>query len=208
MPDLESLDSYPYSGHSVVMGKRHLSWQDSEAVLVHFGRRCRYARHEYREFVAAGIGQGRRPDLTGGGLVRSAGGWAAVRGLRRAEAHAKSDERILGDGDFVDQVLAEANDLVERRYELKSRGIGVKEIAEGVARLMGMEPEEVWLEGRYRHLVTACSLICYWSVRELGESMASLGRRFGVSIVAVSKSVRRGARIVREEGYELEKLIS
>ncbi len=208
MPDLDSLDTYTYSGHHVVMGKRHLSWQDSEAVLVRFGRRSGYARHEYREFVAAGIGQGRRPDLTGGGLVRSAGGWAAVRELRRAESHAKSDERILGDGDFVDRVLAKSDDLVERRYGLKSRGIGVEEIAGGVAGLMGMEPEEVWHEGRYRNLVVARSLVCYWSVRELGESMASLARRFGVSTVAVSKSVRRGAQIVREKGYELDKLIS
>ncbi len=63
--------------------------------------------------------------------------------------------------------------------------------------------EEVWAPGRYKHLVTARSLICYWAVRDLGVSQTSLARRFGISEVAISKSVRRGAEIVKREGYEL-----
>ncbi len=208
VPDIESLDSYTYSGHSAIMGSRHYSWQDCETVLTRFGKHSLHARREYREYIAAGKDQGRRPNLTGGGLIRSAGGWTAVLEQRKGKTHAKSDERILGDGDFVDQVLAEADDLVEFRHRLRSRGIGVEDIAKVVAGLIGIKPEEVWHEGRYRHLVIARSLICYWSVRELGESMASMARRFKVSTVAVSKSVRRGAQIVREEGHDLVKLIS
>lgn len=45
-------------------------------------------------FVKKGINQGRRPELIGGGLVRSAGGWQAVQALRQAGIHQKSDERI------------------------------------------------------------------------------------------------------------------
>ena len=52
-----------------------------------------------------GIADGKRPELTGGGLIRSVGGWAAAKALRRANALQKGDERILGDGDFVDTVL-------------------------------------------------------------------------------------------------------
>jgi hypothetical protein len=39
----------------------------------------------------------------GGGLTRSMGGWAAVKSMRKANIFEKSDERILGDGDFVEQ---------------------------------------------------------------------------------------------------------
>ncbi len=46
--------------------------------------------------------------MTGGGLIRSTGGWAAVKELRKTKVHVKSDERILGDGDFVDEVLSKA----------------------------------------------------------------------------------------------------
>jgi len=39
--------------------------------------------------------------LIGGGLIRSQGGWANVKAMRRAKIFEKADERILGDGDFV-----------------------------------------------------------------------------------------------------------
>jgi len=44
--------------------------------------------------------QGRRPDLVGGGLLRSHGGWASLKALRKAGAHQKGDERILGESTF------------------------------------------------------------------------------------------------------------
>jgi hypothetical protein len=44
---------------------------------------------------------GRGPELTGGGLIRSMGGWTSVKALRSAKAYMKGDERILGDGDFL-----------------------------------------------------------------------------------------------------------
>ena len=65
--------------------------------------------------------------------------------------------------------------------------------------------QQVWQPGKYQHLVTARSLLCYWAVRELGVTMVSLAQRLGISTVAVSKSVQRGARIVQENGYELFK---
>ena len=48
---------------------------------------------------------GKRPELTGGGLVRSAGGWSALKTLRKANVYIKGDERILGDSDFVEGTL-------------------------------------------------------------------------------------------------------
>jgi putative transposase len=66
--------------------------------------------------------QGRRPELTGGGLIRSAGGWEEVKRMREAKEFQKSDERILGDGDFVEEVLGACNEKMERRYRLKARG--------------------------------------------------------------------------------------
>ena len=48
--------------------------------------------------------------LTGGGLVRSAGGWQQISSLRQVDAHLKSDERILGDSEFVETVLKEAEE--------------------------------------------------------------------------------------------------
>jgi putative transposase len=66
------------------MGNIRNDWQDTESVLKLFGKRCVPARRAYRVFIEEGIDQGRRPDLVGGGLLRSAGGWVAVGALRKA----------------------------------------------------------------------------------------------------------------------------
>ncbi len=35
---VRSLDSYPWSGHAVLIGKGEASWQEPEQVLLQFGR--------------------------------------------------------------------------------------------------------------------------------------------------------------------------
>ena len=72
--DIKKLDSYPYVGHSVILNKKKNGWQDVDYVLALFGSKKAAARRQYRDYVEEGIAQGRRPDLTGGGLVRSLGG--------------------------------------------------------------------------------------------------------------------------------------
>ncbi|MBW2569528.1 MAG: hypothetical protein JRD93_04485 [Deltaproteobacteria bacterium] len=56
------------------MGKKKRQWQDIEYVLGFFGKRIGKARKEYRSYVEKGIPMGRRPELVGGGLIRSLGG--------------------------------------------------------------------------------------------------------------------------------------
>ena len=67
---LTQLDTYPFSGHSTLMDTVKRPWQEVNAVLGMFGEKRRQARRRYRSFVEKGIPQGRRKDLTGGGLVR------------------------------------------------------------------------------------------------------------------------------------------
>jgi hypothetical protein len=57
-------------------------WQQVGSVLELFGKRKSDARKAYLQFVKKGVLQGRRPELTGGGLLRSIGGWAALSALR------------------------------------------------------------------------------------------------------------------------------
>ena len=87
--DLRGLDKYPYSGHSGILGRRKNDWQDINYVLNHFNSNPTIARRRYRAFVKEGISQGRRPDLIGGGLIRSAGGWSAIKALRKAKIYQK-----------------------------------------------------------------------------------------------------------------------
>jgi hypothetical protein len=45
--------------------------------------------------------------------------------------------------------------------------------------------------------------LCYWAVRELGESMTAMARRLNLSTAAVSKAVVRGAEIADKNGYRI-----
>jgi chromosomal replication initiation ATPase DnaA len=92
---------------------------------------------------------------------------------------------------------------LERKYKLESSGMDVDKIAKRVARLLKMTVDEVWSVGKYRRVVKARSLLCYWAVRELGISMTSLSRRLAITPAAIAQSVLRGERLARENGYEL-----
>ncbi len=106
--NLGELDGYRFCGHGALMGKFRNDWQDTDYVLKRFGKRVGQSCKRYREFVQQGIEQGRRPELVGGGLVRSLGGWKAIKALRGIGERVKGDERILGDGDFVESILRAA----------------------------------------------------------------------------------------------------
>ena len=64
------------------MDKKKRSWQDIGYVLSYFGKSLCEALKRYLKYVESGIEQGRRPELVGGGLIRSLGGWKAVKNAR------------------------------------------------------------------------------------------------------------------------------
>lgn len=202
--NLAALNSYPYCGHSALMGKRKRPWQNVDYVLHSFGKRVRRARKEYFLYVEAGVERGRRPDLIGGGLVRSLGGWAEAEKLRlEGQDHIKSDERILGDSNFVDSVLAQAEEHYTRQCALRRRGYDLEKIAERVAEIYRVNAREVLARGRQQQRVSARSLFCFWAVRELGISLTALARRIGMSPPGVGYAVPRGEAIAHENRYQL-----
>ncbi len=149
--DIEALGKYPFSGHSTIMGRVKRDWQDTRGVLRFYGERLGIARRRYKEFVQEGIIQGKREDLTGGGLIRSHGGWTVVRALRKAKIFQKSDERILGDGSFVEEVLSASQECMERKYRLQAQGIDLARITSRVSELMGVQPLGLWGPGKERN---------------------------------------------------------
>jgi len=201
--NMSRLDKYSFSGHCVIMGRRKSDWQDIETVLRLFGKRMGDARRQYRAFVEKGIALGEREDLTGGGLIRSHGGWTNVKAMRRAKLFEKADERILGDGDFVEEVLAKAEEELSRRYFLQAKGIDLDQVAKQVGELFDMATADLWLPGKQSQRVKAKSLLCFWANRELKISMAELSRRMKVTVTAISYAVKRGEKIAKELNVSL-----
>jgi REP element-mobilizing transposase RayT len=198
-----ALDEYSFSGHSVILGNCNNQWQDVDSVLKLYADEVNVARRRYSSYVEKGIAIGKRHDLTGGGLVRSSGGWSSLKAMRRAKIYEKADERILGDGDFVEQVLEAAQERLNRKHALQAEGYDLDKVVEKVAGVLDIKPSEVLAPGKERSRVQARSLLCYWAARELRISMAELSRRLKISASAVTLSVKRGEKIVQKRGYNL-----
>jgi putative transposase len=204
VPDMKSLDRYPWAGHSALMGKIKQDWQDTQYVLAYFGATRSKARAAYRSFVEEGIPQGRRADLIGGGLIRSAGGWDQVSKLRKANLFMKSDERILGNGDFVEEVLKQASDRLDHRYALRAKGLDFDGLVDHVAHVMEIRPAQVLKRGKEPEAVKARNVLCYWATRELGMTTVEIARRLRVCQSSVSRCALRGEAIAAENHYHLD----
>jgi len=204
VPDFKSLDRYPWVGHSAVMGKIKQEWQDTEYVLSYFGETPSKARAAYRSFVERGIPEGRRTDLIGGGLIRSAGGWDRVQKLRKANLFMKSDERILGSGAFVEEVLKQADEHLDRRYAMRAKGLDFDGIVHRVAHFLKIKPADVLKRGKEPQTVMARNVLCYWASRELGVTTVEISKRLKICQSSVSRSALRGETIVANNRYELD----
>lgn len=201
---LTDLNKYPYSGHSALMNRNKREWQDVEYVLSYFGRSLGKARKAYLKFVEKGIEQGRRPELVGGGLIRSLGGWLEVKKSKlNKNDRIKSDERILGDSEFVMQVLSEADEAFERRYELKSQGYDIVRVEKRIIDVFGIERDDLYSGRRKKPISEARSVFCYWCVKELGESMTGIAKLLGLTQPAVGYAVDRGEEVVIKREIKL-----
>lgn len=183
--DLDELETVPTTGHGVVMGRAVREWQDVDYVLGFFGG----DRKVYRSYVSEGIITGSRPDLTGGGLVRSQGGWTA---LKRADVRTASDERILGSGDFVTSVLKAADETYEKRAMAVLAGLTVEKLILVVAERIAVDSETVKSPSKERGAARAKGIICCLARDHLGMNGVEIGRRLGLTPSAVCKSVQRG----------------
>lgn len=188
---MAKLERYGWCGHAVLMGRVKRTWQDTDYVLTWFGETLSGARKAYRQYVNDGVALGRRPDLVGGGLIRSQGGWSVVKAMRCVGFREKGDERILGSGEFVEKMLKQADGRI--RYQLPTA-----ELAEKTARLIeeacekqGVEMEALRSGSRRQAVSRLRSFLAAKLVNEYGLSMAETARRLGVSTAAIANSIRR-----------------
>lgn len=199
--DYPALAKHPYCGHGVILGRQKNEWQDTQYILGLFGSNVSDAKRRYREFVRKGIDMGKRPDLTGGGLLRSQGGWSGLKANRRAKDYQKGDERILGDGDFVNEVLAQAQEKMENKYRLAAEGYDFEKLLNRVSQITRLKPEQILDAQRNKARTNARSIICFWATDQLGMTQSRLSQIFNQTQSAISHAVRRGREMVEKNGY-------
>jgi REP-associated tyrosine transposase len=135
--------------------------------------------------------------------VRSAGGWSALRTMRQGESRMKGDERILGQGDFVETVLKAAQENLDRKSMIRALGYDFDWLVDRVSGLFGLTSKELLTGGKQRTAVKARSVLRYWGMRELGMSAVGISKRLNIASSTASESATRGRQIVEEQGLKL-----
>lgn len=152
------------------------------------------------EFVEQGVALGNRPELVGGGLIRSMGGWFEVLALRRSGNKQASDQRILGDGTFVGHLLEEMDDIGRQNLRLTTPKMDLAVLAEKVCEVHGINSGELGSGSRRAEIVEARQVFSWLGVRELGYSGAEVARYLGVTNSCVTRAVSAGT-VPQKEKY-------
>jgi putative transposase len=180
---IESLDTYKWSGHSVLVGKAALAGQATDEVLHLFSERRKDAVRKYRSFVEDGIGLGKRAELVGGGLKR----YLALSGSRDCEAY---DERVLGSGDFVERLWQETE-----RLPVRDASLPLDDIIARVAAAFSLDAAVLCGGSKRKEVADARAVLCYLATRSSGCNGVELANKINITRSAVVHAAARGQNI-------------
>ncbi|MBI5741995.1 MAG: transposase [Nitrospirae bacterium] len=189
---LAELDGYRYSGHSVLVSNVKNNWQERDYVLNWFGDKECEAIRAYREYVEGALEEGNRPELVGGGLIRSLGGWSEVLSMRRRGERKLTDERILGSGDFVLGILEEAeHDITKNNFSVIDKKKKINAVIKRICSEKGVSVSELRSGGRREAISGARNQITFRLIKEHGISFAEVARNVGVSTSAIFRIMKK-----------------
>jgi chromosomal replication initiation ATPase DnaA len=158
---------------------------DTEYVLSWFDS----SRKSYRAFIKQGIDHA-AAELDGGGLIRSLGGQLeAVHTNTKSKDRVLTDQRILGTGDFVEQLLKQK--IEQKSISLTERQQKMDEILRGHCEKAGIALKQLQGGSRAVPIPRIRSDIAHALVEDLGIPYAEIARQLGVSHVAVLKMMKR-----------------
>ncbi len=131
-------------------------------------------------------------------MIRSAGGDRASLIGQKKEDREKADQRVLGSGDFVSEILQHANEDADRK---KGRNISMAEVISRVCKEFDIKIDELMLDIRRAPYTHARSIISYFSINELDYSGADVAKALNVSRASVSKARSRGEKLIDKDQY-------
>ena len=202
--DLDALARYQWTGHAGVLGRHRQKWHKVGSVLGLFGEKNGIARTEYTRFIGEAIGKTQREDFSGGGLIRSYGGWESLTEFRKEHQLCIGDERILGRSDFVEMALGHDKLAITGKTLLELRGWTLEKLIQRISAVFGVSEAILLTKARSNDLSTAKSLICYWGTEEIGLTCREIGLRLNISQQAVSRWVVKGKAYCEREKWAIE----
>lgn len=184
--DLDGLAAYKWCGHYATISGAEDGILNRDALLWHLADNEGAAVAKYMQVMREKAEEMRQKDLSGGGLLRGLGGKTAGPKSLRAGEKTLSDQRILGEGDFVATVLRSAGEAMRKARKSRAEVLAEVEAATGITR------EDILRRTRERGPAAARAVYCYLCREAAGGSAAELTGELGITQSAVSKLASKG----------------
>jgi putative transposase len=190
---MENLDRYRWCGHSAIVGKESVPFQDVGSVRRRFGKTMRDAIRNYRAFLGEGIQNAGEDDF-----------------IEKLRLNNENKENIhdpgcwvIGDSEFVKSALHhdEQNRLRLARY--RKDGWDLEQLCGAVGKALGIAGEEIRKRGRLNARSTARKVFAAIAHRKLGIPVSEIAHYLGTSGSAVSCALDKGDQIVAEKKLEI-----
>ncbi|MDD2897814.1 MAG: transposase [Desulfuromonadaceae bacterium] len=168
---------YTWSSHRAYARRESIPWLATEWVLSFLESDAGRAVQQYEQFIADGMGEQRRNEFHSG----------------------TCEGRIVGDEAFADEVLALADEIHVRRYELT-------DVAGAVCRVYGISEEMLRAPGKVRHCSEARGVAALLVLESPTLSLTSLGEYLKRNIAPLGRSARRVAAMAPDDAGLYKKL--
>jgi len=126
-------------------------------------------------------------------LGRKAEERPACSALRSIAGREKGDARILGSGDFVSNILKDANDSMDDKVQQR---VSLDDLISRVCSSFALTFDELVSKRRKREISRARAVLCYLAVDEMDYSGEELARILAISGRGVSDCRDRGKIII------------
>ncbi|MEA3306302.1 MAG: transposase, partial [Elusimicrobiota bacterium] len=189
--NFEGLQKYKWCGHGNLIGRYKSDFMERDYVLSHFGKSENSAEQNYKNFIKERNGKYKRGAYCGGGLVRSMGGVASTLACAKSGEKELFDDRILGNGRFVESILKEVKEMPQAQ-------ISLKEIMKEACEMTGIGREEILSGSKERKAVRARSLYCYLAKEQNRVKGVDLMRELGLTCGAISRLTARGKDLYKK----------
>ena len=183
---IDALNSHPWCGHSVLMGRQDAPYQNATDVLRRFGSSLVSQRQAYRRFLEEGVSQ--TGDVVS--LIRDANG--------ECEDSHSSSCWVIGNHDFVQQVMKDQQARRVRLARHAREGQDIEHIAEKVTAALGLAAADLRSKGRHSPSSVARKICAHHAHRLHGIPARQIADYLGVSSSAVSQMLGSSEALARD----------
>lgn len=192
---LDELDTYPWSGHSALMGVHQCSFLDSDTVLGRFGHDNASARQKYRDYLSEGLNTEATDEVVD--LARNSN--------RAMDKKKELGCWVIGDHEFVSRVIKSDNENRARLARYQREGVCLNDVVGEICQNLKVDKNLLKQSCRKGEIADARKVVCYRGYKEYGFSSREIASYLEISPTAVTIAAQKGRLLVEKSRSEENK---